>query len=98
VGAALAPGIPGAAPVPVRVTVCGLPEPLSVKLKLPVRVPVPVGANVTLTLQFPPAASELPQVLVSPKSPLAEIPVIVSAAPPLLESVTVCAVLVVATV
>jgi len=89
-----ATGVPAAAPVPVRLTVCGLPEALSVTLKVPVRVPEAAGVNVTLMLQFPPAANELPQLLVWPKSPLAAIPVMVSAALPVLESVTVCAALV----
>lgn len=80
-------------PVPVRVTFCGLPEELSVTLKVPVRVPEAVGVNVTLMLQFPPAASELPQLLVWPKSPLAAIPAMVSVPLPVLESVTVCAAL-----
>src|SRR5271169_4947315 len=48
--------------------------------------------------QFPPAARELPQLLVSPKSPLAEIPLIVSDAVPVLVSVTPCDPLVVPTV
>jgi len=82
------------APVPVRVTLCGLPEALSVTLKVPVRVPEAVGVNVTLMLQFPPPANELPQLLVWPKSPLAAIPVMVSAVLPVLERVTVCAALV----
>ncbi len=86
----------GAVPVPVRLTVCGLPEALSVMLKVPVRVPDAVGVNVTLMVQLAPAATEPPQVSVSAKSPLAAIlPVIVRAALPLLDSVTVCAALVV---
>jgi hypothetical protein len=85
-------------PVPVRPTVCGLPEALSLTLKLPVRVPDAVGVNVTLMVQFPPAARELPQLLVSAKSPLAMMLLIVRVALPVLESVTVCAALVVPTV
>jgi len=54
-----------AAPVPVRLTVCGLPAALSEMLTDAVRVPVAVGVNVTLIVQLPPAATELPQVLVS---------------------------------
>ena len=57
-------------------------------------MPGVVGVKVTLILQFPPAANEFPHALVWAKSPLAVIPVIVSAAPPVLESVTVCAPLV----
>src|SRR5437588_5051440 len=85
-------------PVPLRLTVCGLPVTLSVTLKLPVHVPDAVGVNVTLMLQFPPAASEPPHVLVAAKSPLATMLVIVSAALPVFDSVTVCAALVVPTV
>src|SRR5206468_10420164 len=61
----------GAAPVPVRATVCGLPEALSVTLELPVRVPDAVGVNVTLMLQFPPDAREPPQLSVLARSQLA---------------------------
>src|SRR5438093_712554 len=61
----------GAAPVPVRPTVCGLPEALSVTLELPVRVPDAVGVTVTLMLQLPAAARNPPQLSVSAKSPLA---------------------------
>src|SRR5713226_4780622 len=91
----LTTGAEAAAPVPVRLTDCGLPEALSAMLKLPVRVPDAVGVNVTLMLQLAPAATELPQVFVSTKSPLAAILVIVRAALPVLDSVTVCAALVV---
>jgi hypothetical protein len=38
-------------------------------IKEAVRLPEAVGVNVTLMLQLPPAATELPQVLVSAKSP-----------------------------
>ena len=85
-------------PVPLRLTICGLPAALSVTLKLPVRVPDAVGVNVILMLQFPPGASEAPHVLVAAKSPLATMLVIVSAALPVFDSVTVCAALVVPTV
>ena len=51
-------------PVPVRLTTWGLPEALSVTLNVPVRVPAAVGVNFTLMLQLPPAATELPQLLV----------------------------------
>src|SRR5436305_1826137 len=87
----------GAALVPVRPTVCGLPEALSVTLELPVRVPDAVGVNVTLMLQFPPDASEPPQLSVSAKSPLATMLLMVRVAVPVFDSVTVCAALVVPT-
>src|SRR5260370_741630 len=85
-------------PVPVRLTDCGLPEALSVMFRVPVRVPEAVGVKVTLMLQLAPAATELPQVLVSAKSPLAEMLVRLSEALPVFESVTDCAALVVPTV
>jgi len=58
-----------AVPVPVKLTVCGLPAALSRMLIVAVRVPATVGVNVTLIVQLPPAATELPQVVVSGKSP-----------------------------
>jgi hypothetical protein len=85
-------------PVPVRLTVCGLPEALSVTLKVPVRVPDAVGVNVTLMVQFPLAAREPPQVLLAAKSPPAAMLVMVRVALPVLDRVTVCAALVVPTV
>ena len=42
---------PGAAPIPVSVTVCGLLGALSVIVRVPVRVPEAVGVNVTSTVQ-----------------------------------------------
>ena len=58
-----------ATPVPVRLTVCGLPEALSEMESDAVRDPIAVGANVTLRLQLAPAATLAPQVLVWAKSP-----------------------------
>jgi hypothetical protein len=89
----------GALPVPVRVTVCGLPPALSVMLTEAVRAPVAAGVNVTLIVQLPLAATELPQVLVTAKSP-GSVPVvptlvIVKLAFPVLVRVTDCAALVV---
>src|SRR5258706_15082825 len=55
---------PTAVPVPVRLAVCGLPAALSVTVIVPVRVPAAVGVKVTLMVQFAPAATEVPQVLV----------------------------------
>ncbi len=56
-------------PVPVRLTVWGLPMALSVMVTDAVRLPLAEGVKVTLIVQLPPAASELPQVVVSGKSP-----------------------------
>src|SRR5438876_852284 len=85
----------GAAPVPVRLMVCGLPAMLSVIVTAPVRMPVAVGVNVTLMVQLAPAATDVPQVLVCMKSPLATMLVTLSATFPVLFSVTDCATLVV---
>ncbi len=54
----------GAIPVPLRLTLCGLPAALSVIDSVPVRVPVAVGVKVTLMVQLAPAATEAPQVFV----------------------------------
>ena len=67
---------------------------LSVIVRVPVRVPVAVGLKVTEMLQLAPAATLVPQVLVSAKSPEAAIEVIESDAWPELVSVTDWAVLV----
>jgi hypothetical protein len=53
-----------AMPVPAKVSGCGLPGALSVIAIEAVRVPRAVGVKVTLIVQFPPAATELPHVLV----------------------------------
>ncbi len=42
----------GAVPVPVKVTVCGLPVALSVMLTAALRVPVALGTKVTLMVQL----------------------------------------------
>jgi hypothetical protein len=54
----------GATPVPVRLTVCGLPLALSVMVRVPLRTPVAVGVKVTLIVQLAPAPTLAPQVLV----------------------------------
>lgn len=82
-------------PAPVSDTVCGDPLALSVMVSVPARDPPAVGVNVTEIVQFAPAATLAPQVLVSAKSPEAAIDVIFNAAAPLLVSVTVSAALVV---
>jgi hypothetical protein len=53
----------GVVPLPVMVTVWGLLLALSVTTTVPDKVPIAAGVKTTLTLQFPPAATELPQVL-----------------------------------
>jgi hypothetical protein len=84
-------------PVPLSVTVCGLPPALSVIVTLPLRVPPTVGVKVTEIVHVPAAAIEAPQVLLWLKSPLAAMLLIVSAADPVLVSVTVWAALLVFT-
>ena len=64
----------GAVPVPVRVTLWGLPLALSVMVTDAVRLPLAAGVKVRLMVQLAPAATELPQVLVWAKS-LALVPV-----------------------
>lgn len=62
----------GPLPVPVKLTDCWLPATpllLSVMVRVAVRVPVALGVKVTLMVQLPAPANELPQVVVSPKSP-----------------------------
>ena len=80
----------GPRPVPVRVTVCGLPGASSAILIVPFLAPPTVGVKVTLMVQEPPAARGLTQLLVWAKSPLGVMPRMVSAPAPLLVSVTVC--------
>src|SRR5215471_8458464 len=96
-GVMLTAGPLGDVPLPVRVALCGLPAALSETDSVPPRVPVVVGVKVTLIVQLPPAATELPQLLVWPKSPLALMLVMLSGAPPVLLRVTGCEALVVAT-
>jgi hypothetical protein len=94
----------GAVPVPVRVTVCGLPPALSMTERVPPRLPIALGVNVMLIVQALLAANvagEIGQLFVCAKS-LALLPVNVSAVTvradvPVLVSVTVCAELVVVT-
>src|SRR5260370_18272453 len=66
----LTTGAEAAAPVPVRLTDCGLPEALSVMLRVPVRVPDAVGVNVTLMVQLSPAHTALPQAHFDAECPL----------------------------
>jgi hypothetical protein len=90
---------PGPFPVPVRATVCGLPEALSATASEAVRVPAAVGLKDTLMVQLPPAASVAPHVCVWEKSvplvPVNEYPEMVKEAAPVLVRVTVWAALVV---
>src|SRR6266581_3490176 len=89
------------APVPVRVTVCGLPVALSFTLSVALLVPLADGENVTLMVQLAPWATELPQLLVWAKSPLFDpvkpMLVMLKEDEPLLVNVTGCDGLVVPT-
>ena len=55
--------------MPVKFTVCGLPKALSEMLTAAARAPMAAGMNWTLIVQLPFTATELPQVLVTVKSP-----------------------------
>ena len=91
----------GAAPVPVRLTVCGLPAALSAILTAAVRAPAAVGVNATLIVQLPPAATEPPHVLLTEKSPafapVRLMPLMLKLVFPVLSRVVLCAALVVPT-
>jgi len=77
-------------PVPESPTVWGLFGALSVMVTTPVRVPGVEGVKVTLIEQPAPAATLVPQLVVSVKSPLAEILEMLSGALPEWVRVTVC--------
>ena len=92
----------GTVPVPLKLTVCGLPLALSVSVRLPDRAPLTVGVNVTLITQLPLAATGALVLQVVPlasiaKSPVTAMPVKVKDAVPLLVTVTALAALVVPT-
>src|SRR5205807_127409 len=91
---------PGAVPLPVSATVCGLPPALSTTDSVPVRAPETVGVKVTSMVQFAPAANVAGLVgqafapeLVAAKSPEAPNELMVKAAVPVFVSVTVIGVL-----
>jgi len=52
-------------PLPVRLTICGLPVALSVMVSDPVCVSGKLGAKVTVKMQLSPAATVEPQVFVA---------------------------------
>ena len=85
-------------PVPDSATVSGLPGALHGTDRVPLAAPLAVGANLTLTVQVPPAAMEVPQVLVWLNAPVTDTPETVAAVVFGLETVTVCAALVEPTV
>lgn len=78
-------------PVPLSVTVCGLPVALSVIVSVPVLAPAAVGLKKTPMAQLAPGARVLPQVLSEPKSPgLAATLLIVNGVAALFVTVTLC--------
>jgi len=83
------------APLPPKLTTCGLPAALSVMITEPVLLPAAAGVKVTLMVQLAPTAKLAPQVLSWAKSPVATMLVINKAAVPVLLMVTACGVLVV---
>src|SRR5271157_2376238 len=78
-----------AAPTPASATLWGVPTALSVKVRVPYRLPIDVGVKVTLMEQLMPTAKLAGQVLVSAKSPVVELLVMIRAAVPVLVRVTV---------
>src|SRR5215472_4444819 len=87
----------GPVPFPCKLTTCGLPAALSLIVNAPLRVPRWVGEKVTLMEQPPPAATDVPQLLVWLKSPEATMLVTVRAPSPTFMSVTACGLLLVPT-
>lgn len=76
----------GAGLVPVKLADCGDPAASSVTVSLPVRVPPAVGVKVTLMVQL--EERDVPQLFVCAKSPLAEIPEMLSGALPVFVNLT----------
>src|SRR5438270_6659718 len=76
--------------VPLNVITCGLLVASSVTVTVPVRVLMPVGANVTVIVQPAPAATDDPQVLSSPKSPVLATSELFSVEFPILVNETIC--------
>src|SRR4051794_39658354 len=75
--------------VPVSGTVCGLLGALSAMVSIPDRDPVEVGEKVTRTVQAAPDGSVVGQVLVSEKSPLADMARLVRLPFPVFQTVRV---------
>ena len=79
-----------AAPVPDRLTICGLGLALSAMFSEAVRAPDAVGLKITLIVQLAPAATVLPHVFVWEKSALLILmPVMASGTDPVFVNVTV---------
>jgi hypothetical protein len=86
-------------PVPVNVTICGLPVALSVKVIVPVRVPAAVGLNAIWKVQGEESVERVGHcaVVAPEKSPVVAMLVKVMFTSPTFETVTVCVELVVLT-
>ena len=85
-------------PVPLRVTLCGLPAALSLIASVPIHAPPIVGVKVTEIEQFFPAARLTPQLVVGHcEVTTVVMPVMLSEAFPLLLNLTELAALVVPT-
>ncbi len=78
-----------ATPVPLKLKLFGLEGALLVMLIAPFLLPPADGVKITLKLHEPPAPRPEPQLFVTPKSPLAVMLLILSAAPPVLFSAIV---------
>ncbi len=80
-------------PLPLKPTVCGLPEALLLMVRVPVRAPMTVGLNVTSIVQLVSAARVaglIGQFVVRAKSPLVAMLAIGNGAVLVFDSVTVC--------
>ena len=88
---------PPGMPVPVSGTVTCPPATFTYMVRVAARAPVAVGVNVTSTVQLPPTATELPQLLTAAKSPPTATSLTIIAIMPVLVMVTVCAALCVCT-
>ncbi len=78
-------------PVPLRLTVCGLPVALVATVSVPAAAPAAAGANVTLIVQVVAAAKEAGQLVLCAKpAPLTPTLAMLSAAPPLLVRAMLC--------
>jgi hypothetical protein len=81
------------APIPLSGMFCGELLALSEMLTEAVRIPLPEGENVALMVQLPPAATDVPHVLLCEKSaafkPVTRMLVMLKGVPPLLVRVTV---------
>src|ERR1017187_1271156 len=102
-GVSFTTGAAAAAPVPIRVTVCGEPVALSAMDSEAVNAPAAAGLNSTETVQVAAAASDVPQVVADLRKDVAFVPVMVSdvsvkAAVPEFLTVTTCAAVVTPTV